>query len=417
MKKHRLLFVSDPAYPYSNTGFGIVSGQLLKGLVDCNQFEIAHLARGMGDARGIIPPYRIYSPPAWDRNGYAYIATVIREEEPELIVIEADPGSVSEWQKNPEVRNIPCLVHCPVEGAPLLSPWAESMAQVLLMKGRITCYTEFTKQTIIEAVEFILANFHKKAVSYSDIKVQWPELEVLGLGNDHADFGRNEERRLATRRRHDWNKNFVVMNVARNAGRKQWPRLFEAIALLKDEFPQILLYAHTVPFENYFLQGHDLFGLRRYYGVEDYVVFKRDMVDPYNGIPYDGMVGETRETLADLYSGTDLFVAPTGGEGWNLPVIEAAKCGLPVVTTAYGGGWEVAKDFAYPLMPSDWQVDPHGMRFAMIKAEDIAKAIKHFILHPEELKERAQMSIENADRFKWEPTVKRFTEIALEMVS
>jgi glycosyltransferase involved in cell wall biosynthesis len=43
------------------------------------------------------------------------------------------------------------------------------------------------------------------------------------------------------------------------------------------------------------------------------------------------------EQMAALYNRSDAFVFPTKAEGFGLPTIEALACGLPVVTTDYGG--------------------------------------------------------------------------------
>jgi glycosyltransferase involved in cell wall biosynthesis len=42
------------------------------------------------------------------------------------------------------------------------------------------------------------------------------------------------------------------------------------------------------------------------------------------------------EKMADLYRACDVYVAPYRAEGFNLPVLEAAGCGLPVICTAGG---------------------------------------------------------------------------------
>ena len=39
------------------------------------------------------------------------------------------------------------------------------------------------------------------------------------------------------------------------------------------------------------------------------------------------------QDMADLYQQADVFVLPTKGEGWGLPLIEAAAAGLPIITT------------------------------------------------------------------------------------
>lgn len=46
--------------------------------------------------------------------------------------------------------------------------------------------------------------------------------------------------------------------------------------------------------------------------------------------------------LPALYRACDAFAAPTRGEGWGLPIIEAMACGLPVIAT----GWSAHTAFA-----------------------------------------------------------------------
>lgn len=41
----------------------------------------------------------------------------------------------------------------------------------------------------------------------------------------------------------------------------------------------------------------------------------------------------TDEELASLYNACDVFVLATRGEGFSLPIVEAAACGLPVIST------------------------------------------------------------------------------------
>ncbi len=45
----------------------------------------------------------------------------------------------------------------------------------------------------------------------------------------------------------------------------------------------------------------------------------------------------TDEQMARLYNHADAFVFPTKAEGFGLPTIEALACGVPVITTNYGG--------------------------------------------------------------------------------
>lgn len=48
----------------------------------------------------------------------------------------------------------------------------------------------------------------------------------------------------------------------------------------------------------------------------------------------------TANDMADLYQQSHIFVLPSKGEGWGLPLIEAAAVGLPIITTWYSAHTE-----------------------------------------------------------------------------
>ena len=138
---YRVLVVSDISYPWGNTGFGIVIGQLLKGLYQSGQFQISHLGRGEPRQGIEEPPFRVYTPPYADSNGYSYIGHVCDLEKPELIVFEADPESIMHWRANVQARTVPNLCHVPVEGAPLLGAGAQTLKEIVVTQGLLTTYT------------------------------------------------------------------------------------------------------------------------------------------------------------------------------------------------------------------------------------------------------------------------------------
>ncbi len=74
------------------------------------------------------------------------------------------------------------------------------------------------------------------------------------------------------------------------------------------------------------------------------------------------MVGFIPEgELPDYYSAADLFIMPSqSDEGFGLPVLEAAACGLPVAATPGGGHSELVAQIALcrgsspPIWPLFW---------------------------------------------------------------
>lgn len=60
------------------------------------------------------------------------------------------------------------------------------------------------------------------------------------------------------------------------------------------------------------------------------------------------VIWDTQHSMADLYRSHHVFVLPTKGEGWGLPLIEAAASGMPVITTMYSAQTQ----FLYPIKSS-----------------------------------------------------------------
>lgn len=64
------------------------------------------------------------------------------------------------------------------------------------------------------------------------------------------------------------------------------------------------------------------------------------------------------ENLVDFYRNCDVFVLPSKGEGWGLPIIEAAACGLPIITTWYSAHGEYLQCISNSTVPVDYELGP-----------------------------------------------------------
>ncbi len=102
-----------------------------------------------------------------------------------------------------------------------------------------------------------------------------------------------------------------------------------------------------------------------------------------------------------LYSAADLFVFPTLYEGFGIPVIEAQRCGVPVLTSNSTALPEVGGDGAS-------YVDPYSV-------DDICAGMTKILTDPAYAKELVQKGNENYPRFSWDKSAKRLDEILKEI--
>ncbi len=61
----------------------------------------------------------------------------------------------------------------------------------------------------------------------------------------------------------------------------------------------------------------------------------------------------SRPQMRDLYRSTDVLVAPSRGEGYGRPLLEALSCGVPVIATRWGGQTDFVTE------ENGWLVDYH----------------------------------------------------------
>jgi len=103
------------------------------------------------------------------------------------------------------------------------------------------------------------------------------------------------------------------------------------------------------------------------------------------------------EHLPYLYNGATLFVYPSRYEGFGLPVLEAMKCGVPVITSNVSSLPEVGGDAAAYVVPHD--------------LENIANSILNIIQSDSLRKELSIKSFERAKLFSWNITAQKTMEV------
>lgn len=107
--------------------------------------------------------------------------------------------------------------------------------------------------------------------------------------------------------------------------------------------------------------------------------------------------------LVDLYNIAELFVMPSLYEGFGLPVLEAASCGLPIVTSRSGSIPEVIGEAAIFFDPNN--------------VNDIAEKIDYLLNNEPERKKYAKRAFERSKKFSWEKTADETVSIYEQVVS
>jgi glycosyltransferase involved in cell wall biosynthesis len=153
---------------------------------------------------------------------------------------------------------------------------------------------------------------------------------------------------------------FVVGMVAMNKGwakdRKGFSEAFQAAGLFMAEHDNAVLFMHTEKWGG--AEGQDLVELAVHSGIPEH----RLKWSGGNDRQYGLRMGYTPEMMAALYSGMDVLLAPSHGEGFCVPLIEAQACGTPVIATNFAAQSELVPEGVGWLVGGQPEWDPalHG---------------------------------------------------------
>ena len=99
---------------------------------------------------------------------------------------------------------------------------------------------------------------------------------------------------------------------------------------------------------------------------------------------------KSREELAELYSGANALVYIPWFEGFGIPIVEAMKCGSPVIASDTTSMPEIAGDAAILINPSD--------------INKVAKEMRNLERDTKLRETLITKGFKNADRFSWDKT-------------
>ena len=184
---------------------------------------------------------------------------------------------------------------------------------------------------------------------------------------------------------------FLIGMVAANKAnkvvhRKAYAENLLAVGMYMAENPKAVLYLHTEPTAAY--GGFNLPNLLRACKIEpDRVVFP----DPIN-LRY----GYTMKQMAALYSAFDVLLAPSYGEGFGVPTIEAQACGTRVI----GSSWAATEDL---VADDGWLVQGHPFwdegQQSWYKVPDVSSIVQALKLAGQTDRGPSQVAVDFASQF------------------
>jgi glycosyltransferase involved in cell wall biosynthesis len=172
----------------------------------------------------------------------------------------------------------------------------------------------------------VITPSHWTALAYERFGMSPERIHVVPHGIEPAVFRPDSSARGAARKRLGVDGAFVFLSIGAMTWNKGLDLLMAAFARVAEADPDVRLL----------LKGADaLYSSREYVRevLDELPAPTRELVVSkliYTGDTYSSAM------LADLIRAADVYVAPYRAEGFNMPVLEAAACGTPVICT--GGG-------------------------------------------------------------------------------
>ena len=198
---------------------------------------------------------------------------------------------------------------------------------------------------------------------------------------------------------------FVVMMNAANKGhapvRKAFGEAMLAFSIFASKHPDAVLYLHTDKSVGY--GGIDLEALRLGCSI------KPDQIRFVDQFAYRTDIPD--QVLAAVYSASDVLLAPSRGEGFGIPVVEAQACGTRVIVSNWTAQPELVGDGWCVEGQPEW--DPHqGSWFFSPNVAEIINALEAAYAAPRGPSEKAIefAAAYDADRVyaeHWRPILER----------
>lgn len=404
-RKLRILWCGEASF--LKTGYAIYAKEILSRLYDTGKYKIAELGCYASHDNPQIheSPWRFYPTlPVDDHEGQAYAQNqtyqfgewrfddICLDFRPD-VVIDIRDWWMMEYQQRAAFRRFYKWAIMPTVDS---FPQQEQYMSSYIDADAVFTYSEFGKEVLESESNGLIS--------------------VSGIPSPGANF--EKLRPVSNKSQHRAQYGFmdnvnIIGTVMRNQRRKLYPNLISSFREMLDNNPSIadktFLYIHT----SYPDLGWDLpyFIKKNNMGNHTLMTYKCRNCQHFFPSFYHGAqtscdrcgsnqatlpntsFGVTTEELSSIINWFDLYVQYSICEGFGMPQVEAAACGVPVLTVNYSAMESVAKKIkAEVVQPKSffWDSPTHSQRAIPDDKELVEKMIR-FVKLPASMKSKKGM--------------------------
>lgn len=428
-RKKRILFVGETACALS--GFGTYHKEILSRLHNSGKYEIAELAVCCyvddprleefqwkiypNGVRPNDPRHKDYTSKKVNEMGAWRLERVLLDFLPDIVVDIRDPFMFSFEHRTPLRDYYHWCIMPTVDSAPQKISWID----MFISADSVMTYSDWGAK--------ILKEEGNGKINLCGVTTPGVDLKVFSPAPD--------KKQHRTNFGIDPNLN-IIGTAMRNQRRKLFPDLFLSFSKYLEEcrkngrddlVESTYLYCHTSYPEK---AGWDFPRLLKEFGLGHKVMFtyicqdcKHVFASFFSGsrcicpkckklmaaLP-SVSVGLSREQLSDVYNCFDLYVQYACAEGFGIPLVEAASCGVPTMAVDYSAMEDtVRRTKGTPIKVKAMfrELESHAYR-ALPDHDDTAKKFYNFMIQPYEMRRQQERKTRDATEsyYNWDRIAK-----------
>ena len=413
MKNKKVLLVGEATY--MNSGYANYGYQIMNMLYDSEDFDVAELSCHGSDSRKNEIRWKSYVVPK-DKNIYGTdtFNDVLIDFKPDIVWSFRDPW-VDSFIADSVLRNHFKWVYMPtVDSLPLDIDWIDTINRA----DYVFTYTDWASD---------------------ELKKLCPNLNLVGSappGFDKSFKSYKNKTEFKIKNNLDENS-LIIGSVMRNQKRKLIPDLFDAFQELLEKAPKnisdnLLLYMHTT----YPDVGWDipkLIAERPKLSSKLLFSYNCNVCNNLSISQFSGAIlkcnycnnisctfprvskGSKRDDMAMVYNLMDLYVQYSCAEGFGMPLIEAASCGVPVCAVDYSAMTDIIKKLeGFPIKVQRYTYEVETYRkFALPDNSSFVDICINFFKKPKPVREViSKKTIELVNKnYNYKDTFKKIKEL------